>query len=216
MQSTYHPGVFDVSDMAQAMRIILTPEGSSTDQRWQTETPYVADLIESSIEITAETILVDYGCGIGRMAKELIARHGCHVIGIDISHSMRGLAAVYVGSDRFFSCSPAMFDTMVGRGFKVDAAISIWVLQHCLNPVEDIGRIRRGLKPGAGLFILNNDYRAIPTTERGWVNDGVDIKAMLNKEFVLRQEGRPSREGTTETLSRLTFWASYRSNTAAH
>ena len=109
-----------------------------------------------------------------------------------------------------------MFDTMVGRGFKVDAAISIWVLQHCLNPVEDIGRIRRGLKPGAGLFILNNDYRAIPTTERGWVNDGVDIKAMLNKEFVLQQEGRPSREGTTETLSRLTFWASYRSNTAAH
>jgi hypothetical protein len=83
--------------------------------------------------------------------------------------------------------------------------------------VNDMARrIRRGLKPGAGLFILNNDYRAIPTTERGWVNDGVDIKAMLNKEFVLRQEGRPSREGTTESLSRLTFWASYRSNTAAH
>ena len=48
MLLTYHPGVFDVNDIAQAMGIILTPEGSTTEERWQTETPYVADLIEAS------------------------------------------------------------------------------------------------------------------------------------------------------------------------
>jgi cyclopropane fatty-acyl-phospholipid synthase-like methyltransferase len=207
---TYHSGIFDVKDMAQAMGIILTPEGVTTEERWQTETPYLVDLINASMEITAQSILVDYGCGIGRMAKELIIRHGCNVIGVDISPSMRALAVMYVGSDRFCSCSPAMFDTLLSRGFKVDAAVSIWVLQHCLTPVEDIGRLHRGLKPGAGLFILNEDHRVVPTTEQGWVNDGVDVKAILNEEFMLKQEGRPSLEKMPEALARRSFWASYR------
>ena len=210
MLLTYHPGVFDVNDIAQAMGIILTPEGSTTEERWQTETPYVADLIEASIEITDQTILVDYGCGIGRMAKELIIRRGCSIIGIDISRSMRSLATVYVGSDRFCSCSPTMFDTMLGRGFKVDAAISIWVLQHCLNPLEDIGRMHRALKPGASLFILNNDYRVVPSVESGWVNDGLDVKTILQRQFVTEKEGRLSPEKTTKALARDAFWASYR------
>ena len=211
MLLTYNPDVFDVNDIAQAKRVILTAEeGSTTEERWQTETPYVADLIEASIEITDQTILVDYGCGVGRMAKELIIRRGCSIIGIDISRSMRSLATVYVESDRFCSCSPAMFDTMLGRGFKVDAAISIWVLQHCLNPLEDIRRMHRGLKPGAGLFILNNDYRVVPSVEKGWVNDEIDVKTMLQKQFVLEKEGRLSPERTSEALARNTFWASYR------
>ena len=97
MLLTYNPDVFDVNDMAQAKRVILTAEeGSTTEERWQAETPYVADLIEASIEITDQTILVDYGCGVGRMAKELIIRRGCSIIGIDISRSMRSLATVYV------------------------------------------------------------------------------------------------------------------------
>ena len=58
MLLTYHPGVFDVNDIAQAMRIILTPEGSTTEERWQTETPYVADLIEASIEIIVFVVVL--------------------------------------------------------------------------------------------------------------------------------------------------------------
>jgi hypothetical protein len=49
MLLTYRPDVFDVNDIAQAKRVILTAEeGSTTEERWQTETPYVADLIEAS------------------------------------------------------------------------------------------------------------------------------------------------------------------------
>jgi SAM-dependent methyltransferase len=210
MGVTYYPGIFDVKDIPHAMGIVLTPEDGNTEQRWQVETPYVADLIEASIEINADTILVDYGCGIGRMAKELIARHGCSVIGVDISHSMRVWAAVYVGSDRFCSCSPTMFDVMLGHGFKADGAISIWVLQHCLKPAEDVSRLHRGLKAGAGLFVLNNNGRAVPTVERGWVNDRIDIKAILNKEFMVQEQGRLPLAKTVETIARVAFWASYR------
>jgi SAM-dependent methyltransferase len=210
MPATYYPDVFNVNDIPSAMRIILTPEGTTTEERWRIETPYLADLIASKIEITPDTILIDYGCGIGRMAKELIARHGCRVIGVDISPSMRALAVIYVASDRFFSCAPTMLDAIVERGFSCDAAISIWVLQHCAKPADDIARLRRAVKPAGHMFVVNNDTRAVPIAEQGWTDDGIDIKAMLRGDFVPQEEGRPAREMTTESIARHTFWASFR------
>jgi SAM-dependent methyltransferase len=209
LELTYNPAVFDVADIPAAMRIILTPEGVPTEQRWRVETPYVADLIAQCLALTSQTLLVDYGCGIGRISKELIARHGCRIIGIDISASMRALAVNYVQSERFFTCPPQMLDVLIDRGLVVDAAISIWVLQHCVFPSEDITRLKRVLKVGGGLFILNNDHRAVPTVERGWVSDGLDIKALLSQEFVLQGEGRPVRDQTSESIAELTYWASF-------
>ena len=210
MKPTYNPAVFNVHDIQSAMRIILTPEGVSTQDRWRIETPYLADLIAEHIAITPDTTLVDYGCGIGRMAKELITRHNCRVVEIDISPSMRALAIMYVQSDRFLSCPPAMFDRLVEQGVRFDAAVSIWVLQHCLDPAEDIARIKRSLKPGAGVFIVNNNYRAVPTVEDGWSNDGLDIRAMLGAEFMPQASGRPVREKTSDSIAELTFWASFK------
>lgn len=209
MVYTYNPGVFNVADETQAKHIILTPEGSTTDLRWSIETPYVADLISQNIAITPNTIFLDYGCGIGRMAKELINRHGCFVVGVDISMRMLELAYHYVQSDRFCACSPTMLDTLVQRGLRFDAAISIWVLQHCLKPDADIARIQQSLSPDARIFILNNIWRAVPTAEKAWVNDGIDIKAMLAKKFALLQDGRLPADKTTESLAQIHFWAAF-------
>jgi len=43
MRSLYNPAVFHVNDIAQAMAIIMTPEGSTTADRGKTETPYMAE-----------------------------------------------------------------------------------------------------------------------------------------------------------------------------
>ena len=207
---TYLPQVFDVLNMQSAREVILTHEGAaSAEERWVTETPYVADLIEKSLRITPETVLIDYGCGIGRLAKELITRHGCRVIGIDISINMRALAIDYVRSDRFFACSPEMLDTLVGRGLTADAAFSVWVLQHCFRPNDDVERLHRAVAPGGDLFVVNNFHRAVPTNE-GWVNDGVDIKALLNGRFSLMDEGVPLEEKMAPKLHGKVFWASFR------
>jgi SAM-dependent methyltransferase len=96
---SYNAGIFDVADLDGARRIILTPEGGqTTDQRWNCETPYLTGLIADNLKLTAGSVVVDYGCGVGRLAKELISRHGCRVIGVDISANMRALADRYVGS----------------------------------------------------------------------------------------------------------------------
>jgi len=210
MPLTYNPAVFHVNDIAQAMAIIMTPEGSTTADRWEKETPYMADIIAEQFAITAYSLVLDYGCGIGRMAHELITRHNCRVVGIDISPSMRALSVVYTRSNRFMSCSQEMLEGLVARGMRFDAALSIWVLQHCATPGEDVARIKSALKPGGDLFVANGNLRSVPTAEQGWVNDGLDIKAMLAPEFEFLREGRFAREQTTEIIAEGTFWGAYR------
>jgi len=208
-QLTYNPMIFNVQDIRSAMRIILTPETWTTERRWEIETPYLVDLIHQSIEITPNTVLLDYGSGIGRIAKELIARYKCRVIGVDISASMRTLAAPYVQSDRFLPCSPTMLEALSDQHFRFDAAIAVWVLQHCLRPDEDIKMIQRALKPDASLFVVNATYRAVPALERAWVNDGIDIKRMLSAAFELKQEGQLAPDKLPDSLGSTTFWASF-------
>ena len=163
MAVTYRPEFFDAQTEQEARAVILTGEGSTTDERWRTETPWICGLLAETIPLAADSVVVDYGCGIGRLAKELIARHGCRVVGVDISARMRAMAADYVQSDRFVALAPDMFDGLVANGFVADAALAIWVLQHCLTPADDIGRIDAALKPSGKLFVLNNLYRAVPT-----------------------------------------------------
>lgn len=209
MALTYHPERFDAPTEQQARSIILTGEGSTTEERWRTETPWICGLIAETIELTSTSIVVDYGCGIGRLARELIVRHGCRVLGIDISGKMRAMAVDYVQSDRFVAIAPDMLDGLVANGFAADAALAIWVLQHCLTPADDIGRIDAALKPGGKLFVLNNLYRAVPTREQGWSNDGIDIKATLDRHFQPLRAGAPPDELTPRDLKNITFWSLY-------
>ena len=209
MQLTYNPGVFAVDSIPAAMSIILTAEDSTTEKRWRTETPYLADLINKNLELSPNSWVLDYGCGIGRIAKELIARHGCQVVGVDISPSMRALAPTYVASDRFFACASAMLDGLIERGIAFDAAISIWVLQHCLHPGDDIARIKRALRPQGKLFVMNTIHRAVPTRELAWVNDGIDLRSELGREFTQLVEGAPAKEQTTPETSERCFWAAF-------
>jgi SAM-dependent methyltransferase len=207
---TYNADIFAVSDVQQAMSIILTAEDSTTEERWRLETGYIADMIEKQLAVSPASMLLDYGCGIGRLAKELVERQGCSVLGVDISAHMRMLGVSYVRSERFASASREMLDAMVTNGFQADAAISIWCLQHCCTPAEDVALIAAALKPGAPLFIVNNHGRAVPTVEEGWVDDGIDIKALLREQFELDEEGRLDPRMTTPDVSQHTFWARFR------
>ncbi len=182
---TYNPHIFDVRTTAEAKRVILTPEGQSSDERWRRETPLLMDLISGGCDLNENSWVLDYGVGIGRIAKALIDRYDCRVVGVDISPSMRALAANYVSSPRFFACSPHMLPWL---GIRYDLGLAIWTLQHCLNPAEDIAIMRSVLvdltKPPDDrekhkLFVVNNKTRCMPTVAHGWANDGLDVQQML-------------------------------------
>jgi len=181
---TYYPQIFEVNNIEEAQRIILTPEnGINTEERWQKETPFTVNQIIDLLRPEKNSILLDYGCGIGRLAKGLIQKLSCNILAIDISLTMRQLAPAYVNSPLFSVCTPELIDNMVANGLSVDSVYSVWVLQHCYDPIQDLLRIKRVLKPGGYFYILNNLFRAVPT-DKGWINDNSNIIDILNQLFI--------------------------------
>jgi ubiquinone/menaquinone biosynthesis C-methylase UbiE len=217
IQVQYHPQVFDAGDMQRAKEIILTSEGpgADTDRRWQIETPYVIELMSKCFILRPDTVVLDYGCGIGRVAKAMIEAFGCSVIGVDISRNMRRLAEDYVDSERFVAVAPQQFDTMVRAGLRIQAAIAIWVLQHCLTPAEDIARIKRGVLPNGRVFVLNMPKRAVPAKVREnnqfvWIPDNVDVSALLRSAFTVQAEGAPDKSRTPNMADVGAYWMDLR------
>jgi SAM-dependent methyltransferase len=179
----FRPETFEVTTIADAKRIIVTPEpGTTTEERWEKETAYLVADIGTHLGIRPETCVLDYGCGIGRVAKGLIDQFGCRVVGVDFSSSMRLLAPEYVLSERFNVWSPDLLGKMVAKGFRADAAICLWVLQHVLDPMAVMRRIAGALLAEGLLYTLNQATRCVPT-DRGWVNDGFDVHAGLYTVF---------------------------------
>jgi len=183
-KTVYNPKVFDVNDIQEAKNIILTPEsGMQTDQRWELETKYLSEDISKYFNnLDHNSTIIDYGCGIGRLSKELIKKFNCKIIGVDISESMRKLAIEYVQNDNFKTVSPAQLNSLVLDGLRVDAAISIWVLQHCIDPIIDVALLKAAMKEDALLYVLNNKISAVPTNN-GWINNGINIYALLTNKF---------------------------------
>ena len=207
---TYKPQVFDVADIQQAKNIILTPEGgASTEERWEKETVYLVQAIGEFIQPTPETLILDYGCGVGRVAKGLIERYGCSVLGVDISCSMRQLAPGYVLNNHFGIVSPETLKQLVHSGLQVDACLAIWVLQHCPQVERDIELLHAVLKKNGLLYVLNNRTRSIPT-EAGFVNDGKDVRNLLRLAFNNINMSKLPNQVTAALIAEHTFVGHYR------
>ena len=186
----YSDAIFRQGDLQTAKAIILNPAPDmTTDERWEFETRAVVEEMGRALNLDAGSRVLDYGCGIGRLSKALIERYGCSVLGVDISPDMRRLAATYVGSERFRTCEPAELDRLLKYGYSATAACACWVLQHCREPDQDIARIVAALVPGGRLFVLNSDYRWVPTDE-GWRADAVSVEELLRARLeVLSKSG---------------------------
>lgn len=205
----YDPSVFTrVTSLDAAKRIILTDEASlTTDQRWEKETPHICDLIEQNVALSETSVVLDYGCGVGRIAKELINRHGCFVFGVDISPNMRALAASYVASDRFIACHPVALDGFLVS--DVSLVLSIWVFQHVENLSMEFNRIKNMMRSDGSLFVVNEaDNRFVPTN-KGWASDGIDVRAELRRTFKIAAEGNLDHRVVGDAQSQRTFWACY-------
>ncbi len=186
---TYDPAIFNVTSLEQAKKVILNPDGKRTvEERWSDETEYLLEKITGYMPIENSSCL-DYGCGIGRLAKPLIERRNWAVLGVDISPSMRRLAVDYVDSRRFVACDPVALDVMCAFGARFDFALSVWALQHMAHVKDDIARIAAALKPSGRLFVLNARQRFVPTRQ-AWMHDGVDVLDLLTEALIpVRIEG---------------------------
>jgi 2-polyprenyl-3-methyl-5-hydroxy-6-metoxy-1,4-benzoquinol methylase len=152
------------------------------------------------IGLQSDSCVLDYGCGPGRVAKGLIEKYGCRVVGVDFSQSMRLLAPEYVLSERFTVWSPQVLEKMTTKGFRATHAICCWVIQHVVEPHAIIQLIANAMQPAAPLYLLNQIDRCVPT-DLGWVNDGIDIRPALRMHFGEIESHRLPPEVTTVRLS---------------
>lgn len=156
------------------------------DVRWKEETPVFAKRILDyswGKEKPGYTIL-DYGCGVGRIAKEIISQNpNVTVIGVDDSADQLKLAKEYVNDSRFIPVLPCDLNQ------KVDLVYCVYVLQHIpsIEIREVLQRIHTFLKPGGKLIYCSSDYRmAIRFDGGGFCDDrflGVNLREEISRLF---------------------------------
>jgi ubiquinone/menaquinone biosynthesis C-methylase UbiE len=189
-QLIYTPGIFDQNSIAAAKQVILTVPLDIADEFWRRATVATGDLIMEAMRPTRDDVLLDFGCGIGRLAKELIGRTGCRIVGVDISDAMRRYATEYVASDRFSVLSSEEFaELAANRAHVFSGAYSIIVLQHVLEPQSELRRIAAACTAAAPFFV----YRCVPSN-KGWVNDGQDIGKLTSEIFDFQRQYEVPRD----------------------
>lgn len=170
----YIKETFDVVTFDQAKDVVLS--GGATDHaKFERETKHLIDAIRGTGAFKAGDSILDLGCGMGRVSRELVHALGCDVIGVDISPSMLRFAELYVAKpDRFRTASrwtePA----------SVDGCLAALVLQHAEDPIAELANVREVLRPGGTFVLLNENKRMVPGAvdeERfvEWIDDGIDV-----------------------------------------
>ena len=168
----------------------------------------MSDLISEKLQLTEGSLVLDYGCGLGRLSRELIRRHKCFVIGVDISSRMRALAVDWVGSPNFTACSAEYLPLMR----ECDAAICVWTLQHCLKPHDDLDNIKNAMKDWSKLFVVNSERRWLPTTHEGeqaWIDDKLDMKKIIPEKFSLVENGECDPAFVSDLPIQRPWWGLY-------
>ena len=201
--SDYLSNFFEVSNIEEAKQKILTPEnGVTTEERWQKETIPLVNMLLNKLQISEGNTVIDYGCGIGRISKDLLEKINCTVVGVDISKSMRALAEFYCNSETFMSCSTTSLKNLTNTGFRANQAFCIWVLQHAEDPLYDLQILHDVLLDGGHFLVLNLDVRCLPTSG-GWKNDNINVKLEIEKVFKVVEYFSPPKDSITD-LARLT------------
>jgi ubiquinone/menaquinone biosynthesis C-methylase UbiE len=178
----YLKKIFDVSNLDQAKDIVLT--GSSENpEKFTVETEFLINTIANQHIVNAESTVLDFGCGMGRVSKKVIDTFNCNVIGVDISNSMKMFANLYVDSAKFKT--PVASYTLPN---SIDVCISTFVLQHVQNPQEEIDLICNVLKPGGYMVVVNEPIRHVPSgidNDRYviWEHDNFDIFRALESKL---------------------------------
>lgn len=162
--------------------------GFTMQQRWEAETPAFAEKILRFVRREAE--ILDYGCGVGRLAKEILnLNKTVWVTGIDASGEMLDNAVKYVDNINFQAMLPEHLSFRDKFDKKFDLAYCVYVLQHvpAIEIREILSRIYSHLKDDGFFIYCSSDYRmSIRFDGKGFFDDrflGVNLQGEVERFF---------------------------------
>lgn len=178
VKEIFNPLTFD-----QAKHVVLTSDPNNPD-KFERETTQLVDILEKELNINEGSTLLDFGCGMGRVSKELITRFNCNVTGVDISERMKTFATLYVSNPKKFKTTEILESNFF------DVCIAVLVLQHTENPAIEIQKISNAMKPDGTFIVLNENKRMVPSDidSEGyiiWNDDRFDIFTEIERHFTL-------------------------------
>lgn len=181
----YISQIFTPTSLEHAKNICLTPDDEDPN-KFVNETNFFIDFVNEKQLIRPQTHVADFGCGMGRISKQLIERIGCKVTGFDISYPMLLTATNYINSDKF-AAKKYKKDFKEDLKETFDVVIATFVLQHSEHPEWDLSFIKNILKPNGVFILVNEEKRFIPIDicegNVVWHDDEIDIKQATSTNF---------------------------------
>lgn len=181
----YIKQVFDATDLEIAKNICLSKDARYPN-KFEEETQFLIDFIKKQKIINSKTRVADFGCGVGRISKEIIENFNCNIVGFDISTHMLLLAQQYVENFTKFKIQKYKKNYKWNKE-KFDIFISSFVLQHSEHPKEDINFIYENLNKNGLLILINEPERLLPIDVQNgyavWYDDKINITELVSKKF---------------------------------
>lgn len=116
----------------------------------------IREVVGSLIDLTPDTAWLDYGCGAGGLVRYLNQTGVADALGFEQSWAVSRLRSLGV---------PLLDDSARGSGETAfDIVTAIEVLEHVLDPIAELRRLRQLVKPGGLLFLTTGN--ALPYSGR--------------------------------------------------
>jgi SAM-dependent methyltransferase len=122
----------------------------------------LAELLHGGTSYPAGSRVLEAGCGVGAQTVHLVARSpGAHVTAVDVSAASLARARARVAAERPGArvawCRADLYDLPFGAG-AFDHVFVCFVLEHLPDPVGALAGLRRVLRPGGTVTVVEGDH----------------------------------------------------------
>ena len=109
----------------------------------------IHDRIASITDLAPDTAWLDYGCGAGGLVRYLNGSGSCEAVGFEQGWAVPRLRSLGIPilDEAALEASDQAFDVVT----------AIEVIEHVLDPIAELRRLRRVLKPGGLLFMTTGN-----------------------------------------------------------